>query len=154
MAHLDTSNSEFNQGPQHLSSSDFVSGASNGALDQKTVIMRLSEGRNQWKLEGSLERFKNASYSDLGTGETRTGVQSNTVSTSTSVHFDLSSIRLEVGCSVFSGDSTLDSETSSGNVLLGQTQGSQSGASGDLDLSGNDVDTRDFLCEIAEESDL
>jgi hypothetical protein len=87
----------------------------------------------------------------LGTGETRAGIQSNTVSTSTSVDLNLSGIRLEVGCSVFSRDSTLNSETSSGNVFLGQTQGSQSSASGDLDLRGDNVDTRNFLCEIPEE---
>jgi hypothetical protein len=41
VTYLDTSDSEFDERSQHLSSSDLVRGTTHGTLDQKTVIMGL-----------------------------------------------------------------------------------------------------------------
>jgi hypothetical protein len=96
-------------------------------------------------------RTGKATYRNLRTSETRTSVQSNTVTTCTTVDLDLTGIRLEVGCGIFCGDTTLNRETSSSNVFLSQAQRCQSSASGDLDLRGNDIDTSDFLCRSGRE---
>lgn len=84
--------------------------------------------------------------SDLRTGITGAGVQSNTVTTGRSVHLDLPRVGLESGCGVFSGDSALDGKAPSVDVLLGETELLEGYTSGNLDLSGDDVDTGDFLC--------
>lgn len=86
-------------------------------------------------------------YRDLSSGETRTGVQPDSVSTSTSVDLDLTSVRLEVGSGVLGRDSTLDGEPSLGDRILGQSKGRERSSSSNLDLSGDDVDSGDFLCK-------
>lgn len=46
---------------------------------------------------------------------------------------------------ILSGDSTLDGETSTVDVFLGETQLLESDTTGNLDLGGNDVDSGDLL---------
>jgi hypothetical protein len=84
-------------------------------------------------------------HRDLSTRETRTGIQSHTITTRTPVHFDLSGIRLESLSGIFSGDTALNGETTSSDCLLGETERGERGTSSDLDLSGNDIDTSDLL---------
>ena len=85
-------------------------------------------------------------YSDLGTSEARAGIETDTVTTSTTVNLDLSGIGLEALSSIFGGDTTLDSETTLGDSILGQTKLRQSGTGGNLNLSSNDINSSDFLC--------
>ena len=62
-------------------------------------------------------------YRDLRSSETRTSVQSDSVSSSTTVDLNLTSVRLEVGSGVLGRDSTLDGESSLGDCILGQAKG-------------------------------
>jgi hypothetical protein len=78
---------------------------------------------------------------DLRAGITRRGVQSNTVTTGGSVDLDLTCVRLETGSGVFGRNTTLNRETTSVNVLLGQTELSKGNTRCDLDLSGDDINT-------------
>jgi hypothetical protein len=120
---LDTSNSEFDQCSKHLSSGNLVSGTTDGTLDKQRVVMG----------------------SDLSSSVSRTSIKSNTISTSRSVNFDLTSIGLESLSGVFSRDSTLDGETSSVDMLLGKTELFEGDTSSNLDLGSNDIDTGNFL---------
>lgn len=120
---LDTANSELDEGTQHLATSDFVCGTVASTLDQHRIVMR----------------------SDNGTGETVTTIETDTVTTGGSVNLNLSGIWLEALCWIFGGDSALDGETSGGDSVLGQTKLLEGGTGGDLDLSGNDIDTGDFF---------
>lgn len=83
---------------------------------------------------------------DLRTGEAAGRVESNSVAAGRSVDLDLSSVGLEAVGGVLGGDSALDRETSLGDGVLGQTEGREGGSGGNLDLSGDDVDTGDLLC--------
>ena len=120
---LDSSNSEFDQCSKHLSSSDLVSGSTDGTLDEQRVIMG----------------------SDLSTGISGTSIESNSISSSRSVDLDLTGIRLESLSSILSRDSTLNGESSSVNVFLGETELFKGDTSRNLDLSSDDVDTGNFL---------
>ena len=84
-------------------------------------------------------------HSDLGTSETRAGIETNTVTASTAIHLDLSSIRLEVVRGVLSSDTALDSETTLGDCLLREAKLGKCGTGCDLDLGGDDVDAGDLL---------
>jgi hypothetical protein len=84
-------------------------------------------------------------YGDLSTGITRTGVQSNTISTGRSVDLDLSGIRLETLGSILRSDSTLNGETSSVDVILSKTKLLERDTGGNLDLSSDNIDTGDLL---------
>ena len=54
---------------------------------------------------------------------------------------------MESSSGIFGGDTTLNGETSSVNVFLCETELLESNTSGDLNLSSDNVDTGDFLCE-------
>jgi hypothetical protein len=84
-------------------------------------------------------------HRDLSSCESRTSVQPNPVPSRTSVDLDLSSVRLEVGRGVFGGDPALDSEPSFGDRVLGESERGEGSSSGDLDLSGDDIDPGDLL---------
>lgn len=120
---LDASDTELDQRTEHLPSSNLISGTANGTLDEQRVVMG----------------------SDLRTGITRARVQTNTITTSRPVDFNLTSVRLEAGRGILSGDTTLDSESSSVDVLLGQAKLLESHTSSNLDLSGDNVDTGDLF---------
>lgn len=85
-------------------------------------------------------------HSNLGASEAGAGIETNTVATCATVDFNFTSIRLESSCSIFGGDTALNSETALGDSILGETELWQSGTSCDLDLSSNNVDASDFLC--------
>ena len=85
-------------------------------------------------------------YGDLCTCKTRGRIQANTIATSTAVHLDLACIGLESNSSILRRNTTLDSEPATGDTLLSQTKLCEGGTGGNLDLSGNDVDTSDLLC--------
>lgn len=87
------------------------------------------------------------SYRDLRTGETRAGVETHTISTRATVDLDLTCVGLEVLRRVFCSDTALDGEPTLGDCLLGQTELGERSTRGDLDLCGDDVDARDFLCK-------
>lgn len=52
--------------------------------------------------------------------------------------------------SILGGDSTLNGETASVDVLLRETELLKRDARCDLDLGGNNVDTGDLLCDSGE----
>jgi hypothetical protein len=120
---LDTSNSEFNQGSKHLSSGDLVGSTTDGTFDEQRVVVG----------------------SNLSSSVSRTGIESDTISTCRSVDFNFTSIRLEPVSSIFSRNSTLDGETSSVDMFLGKTELFKGDTSSNLDLGSDDIDTSDFL---------
>ena len=83
---------------------------------------------------------------DDSTGKSVSTIKTDTVTTSTTVDLNLSGIGLEALSSIFGGDTTLDSETTLGDSILGQTELRQSGTGGNLNLSSNDINSSDFLC--------
>ena len=83
--------------------------------------------------------------SDLGTSKAGAGVETDTISTCRPVNFNLTGIRLEVMGGIFSGDTTLNSESSLGDRFLGQTELRKCTTGCNLDLSGDNIDTGDFL---------
>ena len=93
----------------------------------------------------NLRTFLNT-HSDLGTSETRAGVEANTISTSTAVDLNLSRVRLEVLRRILGGDTALNGEAALGDGVLGQTELREGRASSDLDLRGDDIETSDLLC--------
>jgi len=76
---------------------------------------------------------------DLSACETGTGVESDTITTSTAIDLDLSCIWLEVYRGIFSSNTTLDCKAALGDRSLRQTELREGRASGDLDLSGDDI---------------
>lgn len=120
---LDASDTELDQRTEHLPPSNLISGTANGTFDEQRVVVG----------------------SDLRTGITGARVQSDTITTSRPVDFNLTSVRLEVGGGILSGDTTLDSESSPVDVLLGQTKLLEGHTSSNLDLSGDNVDTSDLF---------
>jgi len=60
--------------------------------------------------------------SNNGTGESVSTIETDTVSTSRSVNLNLSSIWLEVLGRIFGCDTALNSETTSGDLVLGETK--------------------------------
>lgn len=86
-------------------------------------------------------------YRDLRTGETRAGVETHTISTRATVNLDLTRVGLEVLRRVFCGDTALNGKATLGDCLLSETELRERSTRGDLDLCGDDVDARDFLCK-------
>ena len=82
---------------------------------------------------------------DLRAGETRAGIEANTVATSRAVDLDLAGVGLEVLCRILSRDTALDSETTLGDCLLREAKLGKCGTGCDLDLGGDDVDAGDLL---------
>ena len=120
---LQTTDTELDERTEHLAARDFVGGSANRALDEQRVVVR----------------------SDLSTSETRAGIETDTVTTSAAVHLDLASIRLESLSGIFSGDTTLNGESALGDGILSETELRESRTCSDLDLSCNDIKTRNFL---------
>lgn len=120
---LDTTDTELDQCTQHLPASNLVGGTGNGALDEQRVVVG----------------------GDLGTCVTGRGVETHTVTTGRAVDLDLSSVGLEVGAGIFSGDAALDGETTAVDVVLGETELLEGNTSSDLDLRSDNVDTGDLF---------
>ncbi len=121
---LDAANTEFDKSAQHLSTRDLISGPADADLDQKTVVV--------WR--------------DLSTCETGTGVESDAITTSATIDLDLSCVWLEVCPRIFSSNTALNCEATLGDCVLRQTELRKSRASRNLNLSGNDIKSGDFLC--------
>ena len=83
---------------------------------------------------------------DLGTREARAGVEANTVTAGTAVHFDLSGIGLEALSGILSGDTALNGESALGDGILSETKLRKGCSSSNLDLSSDDIETSDLLC--------
>jgi hypothetical protein len=83
---------------------------------------------------------------DLSASKTGTGIESDTIATSTAIDLDLSSVRLEVCSRIFGSNTTLNCEPAPGDRVLRQTELSKSRASCDLDLGSDDIKSGDFLC--------
>lgn len=120
---LDTTDAELDKSTEHLSACDFVGRTVAGTFDQHGVI------------EGG----------DDGTGKSVAAVESDACTTGGSVDLDLSSIGAELLSRVFGGDTALDSETASGDAVLGQAQLGKGGTSCDLNLSGHNINASDLF---------
>jgi len=81
----------------------------------------------------------------LCTGETGARIETNTISTSAAVDFDLACVRLKVLGSIFRGNSALDRKSSFRDGVLSQAQLWERCTRRNLDLGGHDVDSGDFL---------
>lgn len=84
-------------------------------------------------------------YSDLRSSEARTGIQPHTVPSSTPVHLDLARIRLEAVRGILGRDAALDRVATLGDCLLREAELGERRSSSDLDLGGDDIDSRDLL---------
>jgi hypothetical protein len=93
--------------------------------------------------------MKFRTYGDLSTSITGTGIQPYTIPTSRSIHLNLPCIRLESSSGIFRSDTTLNSETPSVDAFLSETKLCEGYTRSNLDLSGNDINTGDFLCTSA-----
>jgi hypothetical protein len=83
--------------------------------------------------------------SNDGTSKTVATVKTDTVATSRSVDLDLASVWPELLSRVLSGNAALDSKSTGRNAVLGQSELRKSGASGNLDLGGDDINTSNFF---------
>ena len=81
----------------------------------------------------------------MSTGETRTGIEADTVATSRAVDLDLTGIGLEVLCRVLSRDTALNCKSTLRDGFLSESELRKSCTRSNLNLSGDDVDTRDLL---------
>ena len=122
-AHLDAADAEFDERAQHFPACDLVGRTADGDLDEERVVVRR----------------------DLRAGETRAGIETDTVAASRAVDLNLTGIGLEVLCWVLSRDTALDGETALGDCLLCKAKLGKRGASCDLNLGGDDVDAGDLL---------
>ena len=95
-ANLDTTDAELNKSTQHLSACHFIRGSAHADFDQKAVVMGC----------------------DLCTREAGAGIKTDAVATSTTIHFNLPCIRLEVGRCIFGSDTTLNREATLGDGFL------------------------------------
>ena len=68
-----------------------------------------------------------------------------TIATCGTVDLNLASIRGKALGGVLRCDTALEGKASGGDVVLSQAELLEGGASGDLDLGGDDVDAGDFL---------
>ena len=121
---LDTTDTELNKRTEHLSARDLIRCSTDSALDEQRVVVRCN----------------------LCTCKAGGGIETDTVTTCTTVNFDFTGIGLEVLCRVLSRDTALDGEATLGDCLLREAKLGKCGASCDLNLGGDDVDAGDFLC--------
>lgn len=82
---------------------------------------------------------------DDSSSETVSTIETDTVTTRRAVDFDLSCVWLETLGRVFGGNTALDSETTSGDAVLGKAKLCEGCTSSDLDLGCDDVDAGDFF---------
>lgn len=82
---------------------------------------------------------------DDSSRKTVTTIETNTVTTRGAVDFDLSRVWRETLGRIFGGDTTLHSETTSGNAVLGEAQLCERCTGSDLDLGCDDIDASDFF---------
>ena len=120
---LDTADTELHERAEHLAAGNLVCGATDRALDEERVVVRR----------------------DLRASETGAGIETHAVTASAAVDLNLSGVGLEALSGIFSGDTALDGESALGDVVLGETELGKSSTSGDLDLSGDNVDASDLL---------
>ena len=93
------------------------------ALDQHGIIMR----------------------TDNSAGKTVPTVQSNTITTSGAIDFDLASIGGETFGRIFCGDTTLNGETTSGYAVLSETKLGERSTGGNLYLCSYEINPSNFL---------
>lgn len=120
---LHSTDTELNESSKNLPAGDLVGRAQACALDQHGIVVG----------------------GDDSTGKSVSTIKTDAITASGSVDFNLSSVRLELLRGVFCCDSALDCETSGGDPVLSQSKLLECGASGNLDLGGNDIDTGDLL---------
>ena len=84
-------------------------------------------------------------HSDLSTSEARAGIETDTVTTSTTVNLDLTSVGLEGLRRVLGGHTALNCKAALRDSLLSEAKLRQGCTRSNLNLSGDDVDTRDLL---------
>lgn len=120
---LDTSDTELDKSSQHLSSGNLIGTSLGSTLDQHGVVVR----------------------SDDSSSKAVTTIETNTVTTGRSVDLNLSGIWSEALGRIFGSDTALNGKATSGNSVLGKTKLSQSSASGDLNLGGDNVDASDLF---------
>jgi hypothetical protein len=84
-------------------------------------------------------------WSDDGAREAITAVKTHSVTACRAVDLNLSSIGGEAVGGIFGGDTALERKTTDGDVVLCQSELLERGASGDLDLRSNNIDTRDLF---------
>jgi hypothetical protein len=82
---------------------------------------------------------------DNGASKTITSVETNTVTTCRTVHFNFTGIWCEVLRGIFGGDTALERKAACRDMILGQTELLERCTCGDLDLSCNDIDACNFL---------
>lgn len=80
-----------------------------------------------------------------GTSKTVASVETDSVTACGTIHFDFSGIWGEPLCRVFGGNTTLKGKAAGRDVILRKAELLERRAGGDLDLSGYNVDTGDFL---------
>ena len=123
-ADLDTADTEFDKGAKHLPARNLICGPADADFNQKTVVVR----------------------GDLSTCETGTGIESDTIATSTAIDLDLSCVRLEVCRCIFRSNATLNCEAALSDRVLRQTELGKSRTSGYLNLGRNNVESGNLLC--------
>ena len=138
---LDPADTELDECPQHLAASDFVGGTADRTFYEQTVIVGLEEN----SADHIPSRNSSRSYRNLSTCETGASIQSNTIATCTTVDFNLPSIWLKASSGVFRGHTALNRESALGDGILSETELRESRTCSDLDLSCNDIKTRNFL---------
>ena len=84
-------------------------------------------------------------YSDLRTSETGAGVETDTISTSTAVDLDLTSVGLEVLRRILSSNTALDGEAALRDSFLRKTELGKRRTRSNLDLCCYDVDASNLL---------
>ena len=85
-------------------------------------------------------------YGDLRTSETRAGVETDTISTSTAVNLDLTGVGLEVLRRILSSDTALDGEAALRDSFLRKAELGESCTRSDLNLRCHDIDASNLLC--------
>jgi len=82
---------------------------------------------------------------DNSTGESIATVEANTITTSGSIYFNLTGIRLEAPGGILSRDPTLDCKTAGRDAVLSKTKLLQRCTSSNLNLCSNNINTCDLF---------
>lgn len=120
---LDSANPELDESTEHLAARDFEGGATRGAFDEKTVVVR----------------------SDLRSSESGGSVETNTVAACRFVNLDFARVGLEVGSRIFGRDTALNRVAALRDGVLSQSKIGQRSSSSDLNLGSDNIDTSDFF---------